>query len=161
MRYVYPCNLIPDEEEGRGFIVRFPDVPEALTGAVTREESLVLAEDALSGALAGYVHARWDIPVPSPVLDGQEAVAVRPVVAAKLELYSTMRRHRVTRKALAKHLGISDSVAGRIVDPDHRSHISQVERALRAVGRGLAIEGRAISVRDADKVLPRQQRRVA
>ena len=58
---------------------------------------------------------------------------MRPIVAAKLELYSAMRRHRITKTAFAKHLGISDSVAGRIGDPDHRSRISQVQKALRAV----------------------------
>ena len=63
-----------------------PDIPEAITGARTRKESLVLAEDALGVALAGYVYARWDIPTPSPAARGQVLVAVPSVVAAKLAL---------------------------------------------------------------------------
>ena len=39
MQYVYPCNLTHDVEEGEGYVVTFPDVPEAITGARTREES--------------------------------------------------------------------------------------------------------------------------
>ena len=39
MRYVYPCILTPDDEEGEGFVVTFPDVPEAITGGKTREEA--------------------------------------------------------------------------------------------------------------------------
>ena len=58
MKYVYPCNLAPDVEEGRGFVVTFPDVPEAFTGAGTWEESLEMAEDALWGAMGGYVSPR-------------------------------------------------------------------------------------------------------
>ena len=91
MQYAYPCNLIPDLEEGEGFIVTFPDVPGAITGAQTREKSLLLAEDALVAMLAVYVQLQREIPTPSPVADGQELVAVPPIAAAKLALYTAMR----------------------------------------------------------------------
>lgn len=143
MQYVYPCNLAPDTEEGEGYVVTFPDVPEAITGARTREESLVLAEDALGVALAGYVHERWDIPIPSAAAKGQVLVAVPPIVAAKLALYTAMREQGITKVALAARLGLSESVVRRLLDPDHRSHIGQVEKALRAVGRTLVVGDRA------------------
>lgn len=143
MQYVYPCNLDLDTEEGEGYVVTFPDVPEAITGARTREESLVLANDALGVALAGYVHERWDIPVPGPVTKGQVLVAVPPIVAAKLALYTAMREQGITKVALAARLGLSESVVRRLLDPDHRSHIGQVEKALRAVGRTLVVGDRA------------------
>jgi len=143
MQYVYPCNLAPDTEEGEGYVVTFPDVPEAITGARTREESLVLAEDALGVALSGYVHERWDIPVPSAAAKGQVLVAVPPIVAAKLALYTAMRAQGITKVALAARLGLSESVVRRLLDPDHRSHIGQVEKALRAVGRTLVVGDRA------------------
>ncbi len=159
MRYAYPCQITCYEDDE--FVVSFPDVKGANTSGKNRIEALEMAEDALAVALGAYVKCREDIPVPSPVMDGQEVVAVRPIVAAKLELYSAMRQHRITKVALAKRLGLSDTSVSKINDPDHRSHISQVERALRAVGRGLVIEGRAIAVRDEEKTVPRQQRRVA
>ena len=87
MQFVYPCMLTPDVEEGVGYVVTFPDVPEAISGARTREETLYLAEDALAVALSAYVENREEIPVPSPVADGQEVVAVPPILAAKLALY--------------------------------------------------------------------------
>lgn len=74
---------------------------------------------------------------------GQVLVAVPPLVAAKLALYSAMRAQGVTRTALARRLGLSESVVRRLLDPDHRSHISRIEKALRAVGRRLAVEDRA------------------
>ena len=141
MFYVYPCVLNP--EEGDGFYVTFPDVPGALTGGNDRGEALEMAEDALTAALAGYVQEHRDIPVPSAVVDGQELVAVSPVVAAKLALYTAMRRQGITKTALAKRLGLSESAVRKLVDPDHRSHISSVEVALRMVGRSLVVGDRA------------------
>lgn len=141
MRYVYPCALTP--EEGGGFFASFPDVPGANTCGDDRAEALEMAEDALAVALAGYVHERWDIPLPSPATPSQVPVVVPPLVAAKLALYSAMREQGVTNTALAKRLGLSESVVRRLLNPDHRSHISQVEKALRAVGRRLAVEDQA------------------
>ena len=143
MQYAYPCNLIPDREEGEGFIVTFPDVPGAITGAQTREESLFLAEDALVAILAVYVQQQREIPRPSPVADGQELVAVPPIAAAKLALYTAMREQGITGDALATRLNLSDSAIRKLLDPDCYSHISQIMRALRNVGRSLVIEDRA------------------
>ena len=144
MFYVYPCVLKP--EEGGGFYVYFPDVPGALTGGKDRDKALAMAVDALTAALTGYVQENWDIPVPSAVVDGQELIAVSPVVAAKLALYTAMRRQGITKTALAKRLGLSESAVRKLVDPDHRSHISSVEAALRAVGRSLVVGDRAAKV---------------
>ena len=141
MRYAYPCVLTP--EEGGGFFVRFPDVPGALTCGDNRAEALLMAEDALAVALAGYVQQQRDIPAPSPVKRGQEIVTLPPLIAAKLALYTAMRQQGVTKVALAARLGLSESVVRRLVNLDHRSHISQVEKALRAVGRKLAVEDQA------------------
>ena len=138
MIYAYPCNLAADED-GR-LVATFPDVPEAITGAENRSQALEMGEDALATALAGYVHEKWEIPVPSAAVEGQELVAVPTVVAAKLALYSAMRAQRVTKVELAGRLGISESAVRKLANPDHRSHIGQVQRALRAVGHSLVIE---------------------
>ena len=141
MRYAYPCTLTPDEE---GWLtVSFPDIAEALTSGKTREEALELAEDALAVALAGYVHDRRDIPTPSALGKGQDLVPLTPIVAAKLALYAAMRTQGITKVALGKRLGISESAIRKLVDPDHRSHIGQVERALKTLGRTLVIEDKA------------------
>ena len=138
MIYAYPCQFILDED---GVLVAtFPDVPESISGGKDRTEALAMAEDALAVALAGYVHEKRDIPAPSAVSDGQELVAVSTVVAAKLALYTVMRAQRVTKVELASRLGISESAVRKLANPDHRSHISQVQKALREVGRSMVIE---------------------
>ena len=140
MRYTYPCEMVPDDG---GVSIRFPDVPEALTCGEDRTEAVAMAQDALATALAGYVHERWDIPAPSLAADGQELIPVPPVTAAKLALYTAMRTQDVTNVDLARRLGVSESAVRKLLNPDHRSHIGQVERALRAVGRTLVVEDRA------------------
>ena len=138
MIYAYPCNLTPDEDGA--LVVTFPDVPEAITGGESRSQALEKAEDALATALAGYVQQKWEVPVPGAQVEGQDLVAVPTVVAAKLALYSAMRAQRITKVELANRLGISESAVRKLTDPDHRSHIGQVQKALRAVGHNLVIE---------------------
>jgi len=74
MVYAYPSEITPDEDGS--LIALFPDVPEAITGGKNRTEALTMAEDALVTALAGYIHAQWEIPTPSQPATGQEFVAV-------------------------------------------------------------------------------------
>ena len=141
MQYLYPCVLTPEAEGG--YAVSFPDVAGALTCGDDRPEALAMAEDALVAALAGYVRERWDIPAPSPAGHGQELVAVPPIAAAKLALYTAMRRQRITAAALAVRLGLDAPAVCRLIDPDHHSPLANVERALRAVGRSLVVGDRA------------------
>ena len=136
MIYAYPCQLSSDENGG--LVASFPDVPEAITGGSDRDEALTMAEDALATALAGYVHEKWDIPAPSEAADGQ--VPVPTVVAAKLALYSAIRAQRITKVELADRLDVSESAVRKLTNPDHRSHMSQMLKALRAVGRSLKVE---------------------
>ena len=148
MRYVYPCNITRDEEEERttgreAYVVIFPDVPEANTGGWSWKEALEMAEDGLGVALSFYVDRREDIPLPSPATEGQVLITVPLVIAAKLALYTAMRKQGITNVALAARLGLSEGAVRRLVDIGHRSHISQVEKALRAVGCSLVVEDRA------------------
>ncbi len=138
MLYEYPC-ILKHYEDGE-YVVTFPDVPEAITGARDWAETLALAEDALSVALAGYVHMGWDIPTPSAPSPGKMMAAVYPVVAAKLALYTVMREQGITKVALGELLGVSEAAVRKLVNPDHRSHIGQLQKALRLLGCTIAVE---------------------
>ncbi len=148
MRYAYPCNIVRDDEEAKAtgreaYVVTFPDVCGAITGGWSWEEALEMAEDCLAVALGAYVKLREDLPSPSPIADGQVLIPVPLIVAAKLTLYTAMRRQDLTNVALAARLGVQENAVRRLVNPDHRSHISQVEKALKAVGRSLVVEDMA------------------
>ncbi len=138
MRYAYPCVLKPEEDGG--FSVSFPGVPEALTCGKDEAEALAMAEDALAVALGAYVRAREDVPAPGTVFPGQVTVAVPLVVAAKLALYTAMRDQKLSNVGLAGRMGLSEGAVRKLLNPGHRSHIRQVERALRHVGKRLVVE---------------------
>ena len=145
MRLVYPCDIVFDEEEkeatGReAYTVTFPDVYGATTGGWSWQEALDNAEDALVAALGSHYYLNQDIPLPSAVKEGQHPVALRPVAAAKVALNTAMRRQGVTKVALAEKLGITESAVRKLCNPDHHSHMSTIERALKVFGLSLVIE---------------------
>lgn len=70
----YPVDLHPlDNGE---IMVRFSDMPEAITYGETEELALEQAKDALVVALSGYVADGKDIPGPSEPKPGQKTVAI-------------------------------------------------------------------------------------
>ena len=142
MRYAYPCNLEPELEKGFEGVLNasFPDVPGALTCGKGRKEALVMAEDALTIILGVYVERNQELPIPSPLSKGQELVAVSPLAAVKMALYSAMRRKEISKAELAQRLGINESAVRRMLMPDRYSHMKQVAEALDAVGCRLVVE---------------------
>lgn len=77
----YPAQI---EQQGGEFVVRFPDVPEALTGGSSLAEALELAPDALAAAAEGYLQAGRPFPAPRPTLAGEYDVPLAPDVQASL-----------------------------------------------------------------------------
>jgi antitoxin HicB len=68
-KQAFPAHL--RTSQGGEVIVRFRDVPEAITGGNSREEALRLAPDALAVALAGYVERKRNFPRPSSLQDDE------------------------------------------------------------------------------------------
>lgn len=139
MRYVYPYET---EQDGVVTIVRFPDVPEAITQVDPGEDFYNIAHDCLVVTLRAYVLSREALPHPSAI--GQrDTIALDALESAKLALYSAMREGRISNVGLAKRLGVTETVIRRLVDLQHRSHIGQVEKALKALGRKLEVRVKA------------------
>ena len=148
MRYVFPCDIVLDQEElqatGRkAFNVTFPDVYGANTCGWSWEEAIEMAEDCLGLALGMYVDAGEDIPEPSPLSEGQVPIPVPPVVAAKLAIYKAVRKQGVSIDDLAKTLQIERKAALKLLDPGYRSHLTQLEKALHALGCSIIVEDTA------------------
>ena len=139
-RLAYPVSL--ERQDDGAFLVSFPDIPEALTEGATEEKALAEAEDCLIAALGGYIQSRRDIPHPSAAR-GRALVALPALVAAKTALYCEMRAQGIGNTALAKRLRITEGAVRRLIHPDHRSHIGQVEAGLRALGQRLLVATQA------------------
>jgi antitoxin HicB len=134
----YPASFLP-EERGKGFHVRFPDLPEALTGGADLVDTLAEAADCLAEALAGRI-ARGDrIPVPSKLRRGQFPIGVPLYLAPKLALYLAMREAGMRNTQLAKRLGVSETVVRRMLDPKHNTKPARIQTALAALGKRIVV----------------------
>src|SRR5262245_35912654 len=83
----YPARVVRD---GDGFMVSFPDIPEALTSGASRAEALEMAADALTTAMDFYFEDRRAVPPPSAAKRGQVIIDLPPSVAAKVLLLNEM-----------------------------------------------------------------------
>ena len=134
MQYVYPCDFTPDEEEGDGFVVTFPDVRGGTTGGKTFKESIILAEDCLVVMLGAYIDCQEELPTPGPWAKGQELITVQPLIAAQLDLYTAMREQGITTADLAQRLNLREAEVKKLLILDYRTSIGKVVEALEAVG---------------------------
>ena len=150
MRYIYSCTIVRDQEEARltgreAYNVTFPDVPEAITCGWSWDEAVEMAEDCLGLALSFYFDSDEEIPTPSLPTEGQVLIPVPPLVAAKLTINSAMREKGITKEALGQKLGLEEDAVLKLLNPNYRTHFTQVERALRAVGHSLIVEDAPIT----------------
>ncbi len=134
----YPASFLP-EEDGKGFHVRFLDLPEALTGGDDLEDAFVQAADCLAEAIAGRI-ARGDaIPRPSKGKRGQHLIGVPLYLAPKLALYLAMRERGMANTELAKRLGVSETVVRRMLNPRHDTKPEKIQTALAALGKRIVV----------------------
>lgn len=136
MQLYYAAKLVPDP--GGGFVVTFPDVPEAITHGESREEATANARDALGMALLGYVIT--DRPMPAAKLH-KKLIQVSPPAldAAKIAVISAFRAAGISKSELARRLGVADTEAHRILDPKHATKIEKLDAALSALGQQMVI----------------------
>ena len=145
MRFAYPYELTAQPEGS--FIVRFPDIPEAITQGETEDEAARMAEDALVTALSFYTDDSEPAPHPSPAR-GRRVAHVPPLVAAKLLLHDAMITAGVSNVDLARRLGVDEKVARRLRDPLHKSRIDRVDKALRVLGKRIEVLVRETASKD-------------
>jgi antitoxin HicB len=135
----YPAKFTPDRTAG-GFVVTFPDVPEAITQGDTIEEAMAMASEALELALTFYTEKWADLPAPGSPKRGMRMVRVPALSEAKFGLYSALRAAGVRKIELARRLKCSPSQVDRLLDISHHSKLDQMEAAFAAIGKRLAIE---------------------
>lgn len=87
MRFAFSYILVPRSDGG--YVVTFPDLPEATAQADTEQTARAAAEKALVAALSVYVDESRCVPSPSASA-GNPIAFVPSLVAAKLALHGTM-----------------------------------------------------------------------
>lgn len=133
----YPVNLTPAPEGG--YVVSFPDIPEALTQGDTRQESLEAAFDALMTALEFYFEDNEPIPQPSVLCDADAYVDVPLSVTSKILLLNAFLESSITQQELATRIGKPKQEITRLFDLRHSTKIDTVQAAAKALGKELKL----------------------
>lgn len=135
--YVFRALIEPGNRSG--FVVSFPDVPEANTQGDSVEDARAMAEEALGLALLTYPVR--GLPLPRARARGAELVpiAVAPDVAAKLAVLEAYAETELSKAELARRLGKDEKEVRRILDPRHPTKLPTLTAALRVLGKRLIV----------------------
>ena len=129
--WTYPARF---ERLTGEIVVRFPDFPEALTGAATIEEARTLAADALAEVVLQYLADGRPIPAPRKASKGEEAIALDPLTAGRAAVAQRMADQHVSKVTLAKLMNRDEKVVRRIVGGAGGVTMENVTSALKVLG---------------------------
>lgn len=132
--HAYPIELI---EDTGGFVVLFPDIPEAMTQGDTLEEALDMAQDVLLSAMDFYFEDKRPVPMPSKAKKGQHTVSLPPSAWAKVLLLNEVCAQNLRPIDIARLMGTRAQEVNRILDLHYATKIDTVAAALKAVGKEL------------------------
>jgi len=134
----YPVHLKKAKEGG--YVVTFPDIPEAITQGETVEDALHHAQDALESAMEFYFDDRRPVPAPSKAKPRQHVIELPASLTAKILLLNEMLRQKVRPAELARRIGTTPQEINRLTDIRHTTKIDRIDDALRALGKRLVLQ---------------------
>lgn len=137
--FCYPATVEKDPETGV-VLVGFPDIPFCHSVGDNEDEALLNAVDALITAFESFEERRMPIPTPSGPEPGRSVVWLPVLVASKALLYNAMLASGKRKADLARTLNVSPPLVDRLMSMRHKSRIDQIESALAALGKRLAVE---------------------
>jgi len=133
----YRVQLAPDDNGT--FLVTSQDFPELTTFGDTREEALSYALGALEEAIAARMSDRQEIPLPSRGKARDSRVTLPMQASLKVLLYQAMWSEGVRKSDLARRMSIHKQEVDRILDLNHATNLSKLERAFDVLGKKLSI----------------------
>ena len=143
--FLYTAILTPDAQHG-GFVVSFPNLPEAITQGDDVSEALHQAADCLDEAVAGRIRRHEPIPEASAVGPDQYAISLPISTGLKAALYLALQQAKITQSELAAHLHCDEQEVTRLLDPRRTANLSRLESALKALGYQLVLEMQAMII---------------
>ncbi|AIR90572.1 type II toxin-antitoxin system HicB family antitoxin [Pseudomonas cremoricolorata] len=135
--YNYAIRFEQDSTPGLAVFCR--DLPELNSYGDDREHAISEAVDAIEVTLSIYVDQRRPIPESSEPLPGEQVIYLPAVTVAKILLWNTMMERGMRKADLRRLLGVHQSQGDRLVDFMHTSKMEQIEAALAALGKRLAV----------------------
>lgn len=132
----YPATFTNDDGT---LLVRFRDIPEAITCGDDVDDAMTQAVDCLESAFIFYMDKRLPIPAPSELQDGEHAIYLPVSVQTKIALYHEMLKQGITKAELARRLSVNQKQVDRLWDLTHSSKLEMLEKAFNAIGKRLAL----------------------
>lgn len=135
--FTYPARI---ERGGRrGFVVSFPDVPEAITQGRDIVEARENAQEALGLALLAIISAGRALPRPRARGARLERINASAEMSAKIATLEAFAGACISKSELGRRLGKDEKEVRRILDPRHRTKLPALAASLAAMGKKLVI----------------------
>ncbi|SEC00440.1 antitoxin HicB [Pseudomonas mohnii] len=135
--YDYAIRFERDDTPGLAVFCR--DLPQFHSYGDDEQHALSEAVDGIETTLSIYVDERRAIPAASAPEAGERVVHLPAVTVAKIALWNAMMDRDMRKADLCRLLGVHQAQGDRLVDFLHTSKMEQLEAALSALGKRLAI----------------------
>lgn len=135
--YDYAIRFEKDTVPGLAVYCR--DLPELNSFGDDEQHAVNEAVDAIETTLSIYVDQRRPIPQASAPQQGERIIHLPAVTVAKIVLWNTMIERDMRKADLCRLLGFHQNQGDRLVDFLHTSNMEQIESALAAMGKRLAV----------------------
>ena len=104
----YPAVFETDTDDG-GYVVKFRDIPEAITQGDDDAEAMAMAEEVLISSIEFYLQNKRPIPSASKVRRGERLVPLPANISAKVLLLNEMLAQNVGTSELARRMGFEEA----------------------------------------------------
>jgi antitoxin HicB len=136
-QFTYSVKLT--KQKTGGYLVQFPDLPEAIAQGESMGDALLEAADCLGEAIANRVAMKLEIPPASRAANKQLVVALSATLAAKTALYLAIAESNMSNVKLAREMECDEKEVHRLLDPYYQSKMPRIEQALHVLGQRLEI----------------------
>jgi antitoxin HicB len=138
MNVLYPAQIIFDKDDNR-YLVKFSDMPEAITEGESEEEALFNASEVLTLVIEGRLEENIEVPQPSLCRKGQVLISPSARAQAALLIRWAKAQGAHTTSEIARSLNTSWPAISRLEDPKHWPSLRQLEKVASALGQQLIL----------------------
>jgi antitoxin HicB len=128
-----------EDDEGTT-LVTSPDFPEVITFGETREEALVYAVGAFREAIAGRIHYKQLIPIPSRIKAKEPFITLPVQTEMKIRLYQSLNESGIKKSELARKMKLHRQEIDRLFDFKQATSLGKLEAAFTALGKTLTMD---------------------
>lgn len=130
----YPVNI---ERDGKGCMVSFPDILDALTCGQTPGDAREMAADDLINAFECYFEEQRKVPMPSK--DGQDFIHAPLSVWLKVLMLNEIIQSNETQASIAQQAGVARQEMQRIKSLCHNTKVDTISKIMTTLGKQIQV----------------------